>query len=166
MTEKAVVKRKLTMKEQKFCQEYLVDLNATQAARRAGYSLNNSRQVAAELLTKYPVYSKIQELFRKRSNKTELKAEEVIDDLRWVVKETKASGDTKAYMSAVKALELLGKHIGMFEERLRIIHQDRSNSELVSEMLSSADVLSLVIDELGELGYRVEVIDGHVTRLN
>jgi len=159
-------KRELTPKEQSFCREYLLDLNATQAARRAGYGYTNARQIGAELLTKSPVYTKIQKLFKKRMDKKELKAEYVIDNLRWIIEETKATGDTKAYMSAVKALELLGKHMGLFEDRLRIIHQERSNSELVSEMLSNSDMLDLVIHELNNLGYEVQVIDGHVTRLN
>ena len=166
MEEKQVVKRKLTDKEKKFCTEYLVDLNAHQAAKRAGYSVNTADKIGPNLLTKYPVYSRIQKLFENRAKKTELRAEYVVDNLRWIVEETKAKGDTKAYISAVKALELLGKHIGMFEDRLRIIHQERSNSELVSEMLSSPEMLDLVIQELGRLGYEVSVIDGHVTRLN
>jgi len=43
---------KMTAKQQRFCDEYLIDLNATQAAIRAGYSKNTARQIANENLTK------------------------------------------------------------------------------------------------------------------
>jgi phage terminase small subunit len=43
---------KLTVKQQRFCDEYLIDLNATQAAIRAGYSEKTARQTAAENLSK------------------------------------------------------------------------------------------------------------------
>lgn len=43
---------KLTLKQQRFCDEYLIDLNATQAAIRAGYSEKTARQTAAENLSK------------------------------------------------------------------------------------------------------------------
>ena len=42
----------MTAKQQRFCDEYLIDLNATQAAIRAGYSKNTARQIANENLTK------------------------------------------------------------------------------------------------------------------
>ena len=166
MAENAVVKKELTGREKKFCMEYLVDLNAHQAAVRAGYSPESAKVLGSRMLGKAHVSREIQKLFTRRMRKTDLKSRYVIDNLRWIVEETKAKGDTKAYMSAVRALELLGKHIGMFEDRLRIIHQERSNSELVTEMLSSPEMLDLVLAELKHLGYRIEIIDGHVTRLN
>ena len=43
-----VAEKKLTAKQQRFCDEYLIDLNATQAAIRAGYSEKTARQIAAE----------------------------------------------------------------------------------------------------------------------
>ena len=43
---------KLTAKQQRFCDEYLIDLNATQAAIRAGYSEKNARNIASENLAK------------------------------------------------------------------------------------------------------------------
>ena len=45
-------KRELTQKQKRFCDEYLIDLNATQAAIRAGYSEKNARNIASENLAK------------------------------------------------------------------------------------------------------------------
>ena len=53
---------KLTAKQQRFCDEYLIDLNATQAAIRAGYSKKTAAQAAARLLTNV----KVQEYIEKR----------------------------------------------------------------------------------------------------
>ena len=46
---------KLTSKQQRFCDEYLIDLNATQAAIRAGYSKNSAKQIGQENLTKLDI---------------------------------------------------------------------------------------------------------------
>ena len=54
---------KLTSKQQRFCDEYLVDLNATQAAIRAGYSKKTAKQIAQQNLTKLD----IQEYIKKRN---------------------------------------------------------------------------------------------------
>lgn len=47
-----MAEKKLTAKQQRFCNEYLIDLNATQAAIRAGYSEKTARQMATENLSK------------------------------------------------------------------------------------------------------------------
>ena len=57
----------LTDKQEMFCREYLVDLNATQAAIRAGYSDKTARSVGNENLTKPDIEKRIQELMSSRS---------------------------------------------------------------------------------------------------
>lgn len=64
----------LTPKEHRFCEEYLVDLNATQAAIRAGYSRHTARQIGAENLSKPSVQSEIELLRSVRSEKTGIDA--------------------------------------------------------------------------------------------
>lgn len=56
---------KLTSKQQRFCDEYLVDLNATQAAIRAGYSKKTAKQIAQQNLTKLD----IQEYIKKKNGR-------------------------------------------------------------------------------------------------
>ena len=52
--------RGLTPRQRRFCEEYLVDLNASAAARRAGYSADTARQIGAENLTKPDIQTEIQ----------------------------------------------------------------------------------------------------------
>ena len=57
----------LTDKQEMFCREYLIDLNATQAATRAGYSAKTANRTASENLSKPDILSRIAELKAQRS---------------------------------------------------------------------------------------------------
>lgn len=54
--------KKLTDKQKRFCEEYVIDLNATQSAIRAGYSERTVRSIANENLTKLDIQDYIQKL--------------------------------------------------------------------------------------------------------
>ena len=75
-------KNKLTAKQEMFCKEYLKDLNATQAAIRAGYSKKHPDNIAAQLMSKTHVSSKIQHLMDKRASKMEIQSEKVLGELK------------------------------------------------------------------------------------
>lgn len=126
---------KLNAKQEMFCKEYLVDLNATQAAIRAGYSERTASATASRLLANVNVLARVKELKAKRAEELEL-------DAYWVLKRLKDISDramqaepvmtfdpalgelveTGEYQfdstGANKATELIGKHIGMFDPRL------------------------------------------------
>jgi phage terminase small subunit len=106
---------KLTAKQEQFCKEYLIDLNATQAAIRAGYSESAARQQGAENMAKPVILERIQEGMAKRSAKTEITAEWVLSG----IKETtlKAVNDDNHAM-ALKGYELAGKHLKLFTDRV------------------------------------------------
>lgn len=72
---------KLTPKQALFAAEYPIDLNATQAAIRAGYSAKTARSAGQRLLTNVDVALAIQESLKKRANKLEITAERVLDEL-------------------------------------------------------------------------------------
>lgn len=72
---------RLTAKQARFVEEYLVDLNATQAAVRAGYSTRNSSEVGYSLLQKITVQAAIQAAQRERSAKTGITAERVVQEI-------------------------------------------------------------------------------------
>lgn len=72
----------LTAKQQLFVKEYLVDLNATQAAIRAGYKEKTARAMGAENLTKPNIQAAIAEQMDKRAAKVEITAEQVLQ--RWI----------------------------------------------------------------------------------
>lgn len=72
---------KLNDKQKRFCEEYIIDLNATQAAIRAGYSEKTARQIGTENLSKLVIQEYIQQLQIERSKRTEITADRVFKEL-------------------------------------------------------------------------------------
>ena len=75
------MKRKLTNKQKMFCKEYLVDLNASQAALRAGYSKRNHDKIGHQLIEKTRIKAKIQEEMNKRGRRIEITADKVLQEI-------------------------------------------------------------------------------------
>ena len=71
----------LTNKQQRFVEEYLIDLNATQAAIRAGYSEKTAEQQGFQLLKKTSVSKAVTEAQKRRSDRTEVTADMVVKEL-------------------------------------------------------------------------------------
>lgn len=147
-------KKKLTPKQELFVEEYLIDLNATNAAKRAGYAEKTSYSIGQRLLKHVEVQNAINAAQRRRSIRTEINQDAVIKEIAKI-----AFGDPRAVMSwgpggvklkdskeisedaaalvaevsetttesggslrlktndKLRALELLGKHLGMFKEQ-------------------------------------------------
>ena len=140
-----------------FCQEYMVDLNATQAAIRAGYSAKTANKSAWRVMARDDVRREIQRLMGERSDRTRVSADRVLlelariafvnptDVLSVVDSSVKAgmSPDDAAVIAGikvkispakdgehierevrlhdkVKALELLGRHLNLFGDRVRL----------------------------------------------
>ncbi len=121
----------LTPKQQLFVAEYLVDLNATQAAVRAGYSEKTAYSVGHENLKKPEVAAAIQEAMEVRSQRTEIAQDWILEQLKLVYeasiearpvydKNGKEKGFSFNPAAANRALELLGKHQGMFTDNLNL----------------------------------------------
>lgn len=144
---------KLTDKMEKFCNEYMIDLNATQAAIRAGYSEDTARQIGSENLSKPSISDRIADLMAKRSSRVEITADYVLSSLKLVADrcmqavpvtervdgETRETGEFKfEHSGANKSLELLGRHIELFTDTVKNTHTiDLSN-------LSDAELDALV----------------------
>lgn len=107
--------RGLTPKQQRFVEEYLIDLNATQAAIRAGYSARRAMEIGWQLLQKTPVQAALQVKREEQSKRTEITADWVLTRLR---EEATPGEDTGFPTARVKALELLGKHLVLFTDKL------------------------------------------------
>jgi phage terminase small subunit len=160
-------KNGLTAKQERFCQEYLVDLNATQAAIRAGYSEKTAFSMGHENLRKPKIQERISEAMKKREERTHVTQDMVLKELALigfsdlknymdidentgairargfdqmpgetsralesikedrVIKEDANGEQVTVYdkvkfktHSKIRALELLGKHLDMFIEKV------------------------------------------------
>ena len=183
---------RLTDKQRKFCDEYLIDLNATQAAIRAGYTEKYANTNASKLLQNTTISQYIGERQKELSRKTEITQERVIRELALIAfsntadyahvveKKMKAEvggmlvdilnedGKPATYRTVepvlteelteeqkralavikkgrdglevkpcdkVRALELLGKHLGMFTDKIEANINDSVKNEL-AELLA------------------------------
>ena len=108
---------RLTDKQRVFVNEYLIDLNATQAAIRAGYSEKTAYSMGQRLLKKVEVQNALQEAQKRREKRTEVTQDYVIAKLREIAeKDASDSQDSELkYTNKLRAIELLGKHVGAFD---------------------------------------------------
>lgn len=106
-----MAKPKLTAKQEMFCLEYLIDLNATQAAIRAGYSEKTAKEQGYENLTKPHIHECITKLKGERSDKLTIDAAYVLKMSDELLKRCMVEGDGFHPSGAGKALELIGRHI-------------------------------------------------------
>lgn len=155
---------KLTPKQKTFCNEYLIDLNATQAAIRAGYSVKTANRIGNENLSKLDIQNRINELIKKRESRTEITQDRVLNELaklafanatdyvevedmgtykRVNVTATKdipkdkiaaiasikegTNGIEVKLHDKVKALELVGRHLGMFKDKIELSGETNIN---------------------------------------
>lgn len=112
--------KKLTPKQARFVDEYLIDLNATAAARRAGYSERNADKIGPELLGKTRVMAAINERLKERSERTEVTQDFVVGNLKEIVKRAMNHEDPQFMQAANKSLDLLGRHLGMYKDKTEI----------------------------------------------
>lgn len=139
----------LTEKQKRFCDEYLIDLNATQAAIRAGYSKETAGAIAGENLNKPIIAEYIKKRLEERQKRTEISQDFVLRELLSIaganatdfafvdnagfasiiptsrvpdekkpaiasIKQGANGTEVKTY-DKIRALELIGKHLGMFQ---------------------------------------------------
>ena len=108
----------LTPKKQAFVREYLVDLNATQAAIRAGYSAKTARSQGQRLLTNADIQSHLEAAMQVRADRVEVTADQVLAKL-WL--EAQRQGKGASHAARIRALELVGRHVGLkFTEGLEL----------------------------------------------
>lgn len=101
----------LTAKQALFVQEYLIDLNATKVAIRAGYSPKTATVMGAENLTKPNIQDAISREQIKRAKRLDRQADNVLRDIYEVGRQAREQGQ---FGQALKALELERKHLGLF----------------------------------------------------
>lgn len=167
----------MTRKQKRFCEEYLIDLNATQAAIRAGYSPASARDIGYENLTKPDIRARVDKTLAERSRRTGINADLVLEELGRLMRvnaadviniadatiSNSASREDTACISSVKvkiiptengeivereiklhdklkAIELAGKHLGMFKDKM----------ELSGKVDIGSDKLDAILEQLKE----------------
>ncbi len=144
---------KLTDKQKEFVRQYLVDLNATQAAIRAGYSMKTAYRQGADLLQKTSIREAIEKAQAKRARRVEVTQDYVLSNLVEVVERTmqrapvtNRKGEqvtdeegravwTFDAKNANRALELLGKHLGIFTDKIRAEVSGPDGGPMASEIV-------------------------------
>lgn len=127
---------KLTAKQQRFCDEYLIDLNATQAAIRAGYSKRSARQIADRNMSNDDIRKYIDARMAEKESQLIADQDEVLKYLTSVLRgESKSTeivvegtGDgcseartiqkEPSEKDRLKAAELLGKRYGLYTDKV------------------------------------------------
>lgn len=159
----------MTKKQKRFVEEYLIDLNATQAAIRAGYSPLTARDIGCENLTKPNIQEAIDKAIAERSRRTGVNADRVVRELAKIafvnagevvdfdtaILMDKISEDDMAAIQSVKvktfgedgverevkladklkALELLGKHLGLFKDKVELDGTVKADMSALSDVL-------------------------------
>ncbi len=145
----------LTPKQHRFVEEYLIDLNATQAAIRAGYSKKTARAIASENLAKPNIQEAVAKAKRERSEATKIDAEwvlkQAVELYQRCMQEIKPAKNPKTgkqiydgegnalftfnAAAANRALEMIGKHVEVaaFKERVEF-----SNGNTMAERIKAA----------------------------
>lgn len=128
----------LTAKQQRFCDEYLIDLNATQAAIRAGYSKRSARQIADKNMSNGDIKQYIAARMAEKESELIADQDEVLKYLTAVLRGEGSEemvvveGRGEGYSSAttvsreispkdrLKAAELLGKRYNLFSDKMKV----------------------------------------------
>lgn len=123
----------MTAKQKRFCDEYLIDLNATQAAIRAGYSKKTANRIGTENLSKPVIKQYIDERMAEKDKELIAEQDEVLKFLTSVMRGKELDerkfvneiGDLESYnikvqANQIKAAELLGKAYGLYKDKVDV----------------------------------------------
>ncbi|SEI98662.1 phage terminase small subunit [Azotobacter beijerinckii] len=186
----------LTPKQQRFVDEYLIDLNATQAAIRAGYSEKTAKIIAAQNLSKLNIRIAIDGRMKDRERRTEITQDRVLQELakigfsdirhavEWgpevmivdeetgetavsngvvLIPSSKIDPDTSAAISEISqtaqglkiklhdkraALVDIGRHIGMFKDRVEVTGKDGGPLQSISTVTSDPQEAAKIYQQL------------------
>ena len=141
--------RGLTAKQKAFVDEYLIDMNATQSAIRAGYSKRTAGQIGDENLKKPQIAHAIAQAQAQRADATGLTASKV---LGWLIEDRADAKSAGAHGPAVQATIALGKHLALFTEKVEVSGGLEGTLAAHREKLADARTLGAV----GELKRRQE----------
>ena len=154
----------LTAKQEEFCQQYLVDFNATAAAIRAGYSDKTANQQGPKLLVNVGIQHRLDELSQAAAERNDLTVDGVLESL----KQLRDKAISLNQMGpAVRAEELRGKYLAMFVDRKSVENVSTMSNEQYAAKLADGnpEVQALFMDmfEGGDMrDWKVERRSGSV----
>jgi phage terminase small subunit len=150
---------RLTPKQERFIQEYLIDLNASQAALRAGYRNGGS---GSQLIRKDHVSRAVEAAKEARANRMKVTADYVLENLKTVVERclqhepvekwnperrkrehvTDTSGNPLYQFDSTganRALELIGRHLGLFKDKIEHSEKSWGLAEFIREAIADRE---------------------------
>lgn len=133
-TESALAK--LTRKQQLFVRYYLVHLNASQAAREAGYSERSSGMIGHDNLKKPEIRTAIDLAMGRRALRIDTSADWVVQEL---AKNHYQAIDRKELQASNRSLELIGRHHGAFTDRIEHFDPTRLNDDDLDRRLAEVE---------------------------
>lgn len=153
---KADREQELTHKQQAFVQEYLVDLNASQACLRAGYKTKNPNRMGTELLHHPKVRLLIEQEMAKRKERMEFSADFLLAKLMSIIND-----DDVRTSDTLRAIELAGKSIALWKERQEMSGPDGGAIQMEMEQRLKEDVASFTsaISRLARRSGEGEVVE-------
>ena len=136
----------LTPKQRRFCEKYVVCLEAKQAAIEAGYSENCATVTSTRQMKKPVVQEYIAQLQAEAAQRNKVSHDEVIEKLRESYRDAKAANQ---FGPAVRAAELLGKSTGMFKDQLYLTElQATSDDDLIKNLAKNDKKMAAALREL------------------
>lgn len=111
---------RLTPLMERFIEEFLIDMVGSKAVIRAGYKTKNPNRIATELMQHPLVKAEIEKKKAERRERMGLSADYVLTKLQNIAEETEKENP----QAALRALELLGKHLGLYKDRQEISGPD------------------------------------------
>ena len=126
-------------KQKNFCREYLKDFNAKQAALRCGYSSKMAKYQAYKILQMPNVRLFLKSLKSEHIEKAQLTFEAVINEIQLIAFAI-ADGEFIKTADKLKALELLGRNLGMFSDKD------------LAQQITEINVHVVIVDKVGEEG--------------
>jgi len=152
----------LTDMERQFCLEYLIDLNRSAAARRAGYSLRSARQLAHKLYRQPRIRAEIDRLMAERARRTEITADRVLRELEQLafsdVRNFRVSDSGK--LTVRGDAESIASRAVQSIKRVRRVDEDGITTTTIELRLwSKPEALRLAMQHLGMLRQVVDVRD-------
>ena len=146
----------LTAKQQRFCDEYLVDLNATQAAIRAGYAEKRASEQAYQLLQKTTVQEYIQKRQQDRIARTEITQDFVLAELMAIASVN--ATDYARVVGKIATAEVDGKLVQLFDANGNPAVY-RTVEPVLTDELSETQKKALAIIKRGKDGFEIRPYD-------